>query len=144
VSDGSPGDGLRGIGEVERTSLVMTFEEAAAAHARWRTTFSEAIRNGGEGLEVEVIRLDNLCPLGRWLNGDGERAVGNVVGHRMLANVHAEFHTEAARVLALAQRGRVHEAQRAMDADQPYGTWSTTLVAALSQYASALGDAVAG
>ncbi len=141
---GTPDDLERGPKEAVRSSHVRTFEEAVVAHATWRTTFSEVIRDGGEGLDVEVVRLDNLCPLGQWLNGRGEEAVGHPVAHRMLCSVHAEFHTEAARVLSLAQRGRTKEALHAMEADQPYGSWSTTLVAALNQYASSFGDSAAG
>ncbi len=144
ASEGTPDDLEHGQNEDVRRSHVRTFEEAVVAHATWRTAFSAVIRNGGEGLDVEVVRLDNLCPLGQWLNGRGGEAVGNPVAHRMLCSVHAEFHTEAARVLSLAQRGRIKEALHAMEADQPYGTWSTTLVAALGQYANSLRDLAAG
>lgn len=144
ANEGSSKDGLRGLDQAERNSLVSTFEEAVVAHANWRTNFAEVIRNGGAELDSEVVRRDNICPLGRWLNGSGEQAVGNTTAHRMLCTVHAEFHAEAARVLLLAQRGRIKEAQHAMQGDQAYGTWSTILVAALSQYASSFGDSAAG
>lgn len=144
ASAGGPDDGSERPEGADQSRLVSTFEEAVVAHATWRTNFVDEIRADGIGLDAEVIRLDNVCPLGQWLNGRGEQAVGNSVAHKMLCNVHAEFHSEAARVLLLAQHGRVKEALHAMEADQPYGTWSATLVAALSHYASSFGDAAAG
>ena len=144
ASAGSPDDGRKRPDEAVRSTLVSTFEGAVVAHAVWRAGFVDVIRGGGVGLDAEVIRRDNVCPLGLWLNGDAEQAVGHPVAHRMLCNVHAEFHAEAARVLLLAQRGRVKEALRAMEADQAYGTWSITLVDALSQYASSFGASAAG
>lgn len=144
TSAGGPEDGARRPGEGVRSTFVSTFEEAVVSHAIWRANFVDLVRNGGGGLDVEVVGRENVCPLGRWLTGEGQEAVGNPVAHRMLCNVHAEFHTEAARVLSLAQSGRIKEALHVMESDQPYGTWSTTLVAALSQYANSFGDAAAG
>jgi len=114
---------------------VNAFEQAVTAHEEWRGAFERAVRNGGGGLRVEVVRMDNLCPLHAWLDGEGEQAVSNLTASGMLREVHAEFHLAAAKVLSLALEGRVPEAVAAMCQDAQYGQWSGILGPALRRYA---------
>ena len=114
---------------------LNTFEQAVRAHEKWRNSFERTVRNGGRGLQVEVVRQDSLCPLHAWLDGVGKQAVPNLTASGMLREVHAEFHVAASKVLSLALEGRVPEALAAMCQDAQYGRWSAILGPALKRYA---------
>jgi len=125
---------------VARLSLVNPFEQAVVEHEAWVATFVRAVRDGGGELTVELVRQDNQCPLGVWLYGAGWHAVTNQTASHMLRDIHAEFHTAAAKVLSLALMGRSREAAAAMGEDTLYAQWSALLVDALSGYANATGS----
>lgn len=113
------------------------FDTAVAEHLAWKIMFEETVHKGGAGLEVGAVEVDNRCTLGRWLHYQAPKSVSNPIALRMLLEVHAEFHRSAASVLALAHAGRVRDAVSGMSSGHIYGTWSSTLVTALQDYADA-------
>ncbi len=115
------------------------FEQAVIAHQDWKRAFERSLHDGGGDLRVDIIRLEDRCLLGRWLHGEGSKAVANPTAAGMLREIHAEFHAAAADALALAQAGRVRDAIHALAEDAPYGQWSATLLRALKNYAQAEG-----
>ena len=112
---------------------LNAFEQAVRAHEKWTKSFERAVRNGGGDMQVEVVRMDSLCPLDAWL--DGVDRVSDLTASGMLREVHAEFHLAASNVLSLALEGRVPEAVAAMCQDAQYGRWSGILGPALRRYA---------
>ena len=123
---------------------MNAFEQAVAAHEEWKRTFERAVRNGGGDFQVEAVRVDDRCPLGIWLHGDARQEVANPTASGMLRDIHAEFHTAAADVLALALDDRVREAVHGMGGGTQYGQWSAMLLHALNRYAEEAGAALPG
>lgn len=123
-----------GRSSVDLAALQISFNRAIATHQEWRVIFEDALRRGGDDFRVEAIRADDRCELGRCLHSHGEELINDASALAFLREIHGEFHHEAARVLALAQLGRVREAMVAVRINSQYARWSDMLVAGLSGY----------
>ena len=44
-----------------------------AAHGLWKYRLHEAITSGHSSFDPAVVELDNRCPFGQWLYGDGQQ-----------------------------------------------------------------------
>ena len=109
-------------------------QDAVRAHERWTTQLDEAIRSGGADFQVDTVRMDDQCQLGRWLYGSGKEELDDPVAWELIRDIHARFHIEAADVLLLARSGHRGDAAEAMDLETPFGEWSATLLAALRDF----------
>lgn len=88
-------------------------------------------------LQPEVVCLDHLCPLGRWLHGPGRQALGPSPAFDMLVARHQYFHAQAAAVVAYHQSGEPGKAQYTLDGT--YRRSSTQVVLLLNEFKRQLG-----
>ena len=116
---------------------MSTFAEqvqaAVVAHARWKGHLHQAIDTGSSDFRAEVVKQDNQCDFGKWLYGAGETSFPAAANYEEIRTLHAEFHREAAAVLALALAGRGKEAQAAMEVGSGFGKVSAHLVTTLTR-----------
>ena len=110
--------------------------KAIGAHGMWKQRLRTAIDTSSSDITVAVARTDNTCAFGTWLYGlpAAERTAGSAAEVRKL---HAEFHTEAARVLQLALSGQKPEAERALGANSAFAAKSGELTAAMMRWRQA-------
>jgi len=128
-------DTSRGETYVARiASLRDALDPAIAAHETWEIQLERAIRSGSGEFQVDVVRRDDCCALGRWLHGEGQQTI-EASALALVRDLHAGFHLEAADVLQLAVSGRRSEAIAAMDVGTTFSQASAILVAALRQLA---------
>lgn len=116
-------------------TLADAVTGAISAHLSWKTHLSVAIGSGESGFRVDEVARDDLCPFGRWLMGDA--AVREAPPYPEVLALHARFHQEAARVLALALGDRGEEAAAAMARGSPFEEASSALLAALVAWRAA-------
>ncbi len=91
----------------------LDFKKAIDAHMQWKDRLRGAIEgSNGEQLDVATVAHDDRCMLGKWIHGPGDSEHGHLAQFSQLREHHAEFHVCAAGVLAEAQLGHTHEAQR--------------------------------
>lgn len=111
---------------------------AIAAHGRWKARLRQAIESGKSDSTVDSVRPDNLCEFGKWLNSCSsvEKATERWMKIREL---HAQFHKEAARILALAVAGRKSEAEAAIALGSQFSKTSADLTLALASWRDSLG-----
>ena len=111
---------------------------AIAAHGRWKARLRQVIEAGKSEWKADSVRPDNLCEFGKWLNScsSAEKATERWTKIRAL---HAEFHQEAARILALALAGRKSEAEAAIALGSHFSKTSADLTLALVQWRDSLG-----
>ncbi len=76
------------------------FDDAIAAHIKWKTRLNQYIDGTStEKLDRATICKDNLCVLGKWIYGDGEK-YKNAVYYGELQTKHANFHRCAGEIVA--------------------------------------------
>jgi len=116
-------------------TLADALTAAISAHLAWKTHLSIAIGSGESRFQVDEVARDDLCALGRWLMGDG--ALREAAPYAEVLALHARFHLEAARVLALALEDRGEEAAAAMERGSDFDEASSALMAALAAWRAA-------
>ena len=86
---------------------------AMQAHLNWHKRLRDVIHDeSDEVLDVNVVKADCNCALGKWIYSDGKAAYGHSPMYEDLRLKHARFHVEAGEVLYNAQRGERIKAQR--------------------------------
>jgi methyl-accepting chemotaxis protein len=92
-------------------ALGIDLDHAIEAHAQWKTTLRQAITSH-ESLDVDKIRCDDCCMLGKWLHGAGGRQHGSRNSFTALLSRHQEFHRSAGDVAAAINRGDCAKAEQ--------------------------------
>jgi hypothetical protein len=111
--------------------------KAIWVHGTWRQKLRQAIDIGHSHLVVEQVAADRECEFGAWLHGlpaderDSEH-------WRLVHDLHAQFHVEAARVLALALNGKHAEAETAFHRGSEFRRRAAALTEALAHWKHAL------
>lgn len=83
----------------------MNFDEAVAAHIKWKIRLAQFIDGtGGEKLVSSAICKDNLCDLGKWIYGDGAK-YKSLAHYQDLVKKHANFHVCAGEVVKKVESG---------------------------------------
>jgi hypothetical protein len=83
---------------------VLTLDKALDAHRQWKATLQAAAANR-ETLDVEIIKRDDCCDLGKWLASDGRRLYGGRPEFINLVGKHTEFHCIAGVVASFINDG---------------------------------------
>lgn len=69
------------------------FDSAIKAHIDWKMKLTKYLENPNGSLEHSKVCLDNACPLGKWIYGDGALYRNNhIITFDALKKSHAEFH----------------------------------------------------
>lgn len=90
----------------------LDVDRAVAAHLGWAGRLKTVLQGGGkEAPDPATAGRDDLCGLGKWIHGPGERCCGNMADFPVLKSRHAEFHRMVAEIL------RKHQAGQRSDAD---------------------------
>jgi hypothetical protein len=119
---------VRGVAEV----VPMDFTEAITAHTRWRIRLFRCIRGQAELPDAPEVARDDVCELGRWLEGAGKEYV-SLAEFRETRSAHATFHLRAAEVVSAAEGGEKDQAEAMLRAGTPYGVASEALILALTK-----------
>lgn len=83
----------------------MNFDEAIAAHIKWKVRLSQFIDGtSAEKLQSASVCKDNLCDLGKWIYGDGVK-YKPLPHYQDLVKKHANFHICAGEVVRKVEGG---------------------------------------
>ena len=80
---------------------VNEIKNAIAAHAMWKIRLQDAIASGASDVDHARASDCHACEFGRWFATVSPLERNSPHG-RTVAEMHAKFHAEAARVLSLA------------------------------------------
>jgi hypothetical protein len=111
---------------------------AIAAHAQWKTRLRQAIESGKSEWTPDSVRPDNRCDFGKWLHSVSPKETVTERWKKIKA-LHAEFHKEAARILALAVASRKAEAEAAIALGSQFSKTSADLTLALVDWRESIG-----
>lgn len=78
----------------------LSLNDIIKSHMDWKVRLNDYLDgNSSENLEAANIRPDNLCVLGKWVYGDGQKKYGNSPEWNKLRETHAHFHQCAAGII---------------------------------------------
>ena len=79
----------------------LDFIHAIEWHMKWRTDLEQCLKGGEMPMpDIDVVSRDDMCQLGKWLNGEGKRIYGVREEFIDLIRDHAHFHLCAGDLLA--------------------------------------------
>lgn len=89
----------------------MNFDEAIAAHAKWKVRLRVFLEDPGkDSLKPDEVERDDQCDLGKWIYGEGSKNAGDAA-FATLEEAHRQFHVLAGDVIRKAVAGRRLEAE---------------------------------
>ena len=78
----------------------LNLKQVLDAHLAWNDRLTKYLDGTSEeNLDVHQIAPDNLCILGKWIYGPGEKQFDQLIEFRDLRDTHKEFHLTAGQVL---------------------------------------------
>jgi len=87
---------------------ISSIDAAILAHKAWVVRFQTAIQGTSrESFDLGSARNDGICTLGRWLNSPESQQVLDPEQHRIICELHRNFHEVAG---DLAERINRHDA----------------------------------
>jgi methyl-accepting chemotaxis protein len=92
------------------------FEAMINVHRDWKNRLLDFLRRKGEPLVAAEVSKDNVCALGEWLHGPGQR-FAQYEEYAELVKDHAEFHKHAGKVISEFEKGHMQVAQSLLDHD---------------------------
>lgn len=116
----------------------MNFDEAIAAHTKWKVRLRTFIDGTGEKLESAKVAVDNQCDLGKWIYGEGAK-YKSLDSYAKLRESHARFHKCAAQVVEQASSGKKQQAEAMIGAGGEFSRLSQETVGAIMQMRKAAG-----
>ena len=102
-------------------------KKAVGAHGQWKARLQSAIETGKSDFTVESVTVDNNCEFGKWLYGDPKLKAETPAPFDKVRQLHADFHREVAKILALALKGNKAEALKAMGHNTNFARMSSSL-----------------
>ncbi len=88
----------------------QVFSKALDAHVQWKMKLRICTTDHGKCPDPAVTEKDNVCALGKWIYGEGQRFAADDE-FQQLRQHHASFHRCAARIVRTAQQGKKGEAE---------------------------------
>lgn len=52
----------------------MDFDQAVVAHGAWKKKLANYLAKRDQSLNADEAALDNKCPLGQWIYGEGSKS----------------------------------------------------------------------
>jgi hypothetical protein len=93
----------------------LDFKDAISAHQKWKVRLQACIDGTSrEQLDPAVVRRDDQCVLGKWINGPGAKEFGGMSVFPRLKTEHAQFHLIAGQVLSAAYGGQKAAAEETL------------------------------
>jgi len=83
----------------------MNFDDAIAAHIKWKIQLSQYIDGvGSERLSSTTVCKDDSCELGKWIYGEGSK-FRELPSFQRLVIAHENFHAKAASIVKTIEDG---------------------------------------
>ena len=118
----------------------LDFAKAAEAHHQWRVKLRNAIVRKLK-VDVETLRRDDCCTLGRWLHGPGGQRWSSIPVFTDLLRTHCDFHSEAGKIGELINQRHLSEAEAMMGLSRPFHDVGQKVIANLASLRQAIDGA---
>lgn len=102
---------------VADSALGLDFEAMIKGHRGWKQRLMNDLNQRGEAIDPAVACVDNACPLGKWIHGEGKTRFGMLPEHESLRVQHARFHVSAGTIAQHIRGGRAAEAEQLLTSE---------------------------
>lgn len=109
----------------------MNFDEAINAHVAWKMKLSVYLRHPNGSIKSTDAGADNICELGRWINGEGAIKYSETAEFIALKHEHTNFHKCAGSVIEKADNGSATSQDIALGSGSEFSQTSSKTVAAI-------------
>jgi hypothetical protein len=100
-------------------------DSAITAHVQWKIKLLTAI-NGGEVPVKATACVDNSCPLGKWIYGDGQKYKNDPEFKELVEN-HKKFHVRVGKIIDLVVAKKITEAKAEINGGEFHKLSSATV-----------------
>lgn len=136
------------INFLETLSLKLTptkkqfdFDSALKTHVDWKMKLTKYLENPNGSLEESKVCVDNACPLGQWIYGEGSRYRNNhLITFDALKKSHTEFHKCAGDIIRYINNDNRTMANQLLSAQGKYSVISETTIELLKKLKSEIQD----
>jgi len=108
----------------------MDFDEAIRAHSSWKLKLSNYLRTPDKSIDIATLEVDNKCPLGCWVHGEGTKYASSPEFVTLKAE-HAKFHKAAAAVARKAESGKAVSEETALGGKSDFSQASQAVISAI-------------
>lgn len=115
-----------------KTNVYVTLDSALQAHQQWKARLQDAVLSG-EALDVDLIRRDDCCDLGKWLYTEGRAVYGHTPEFVKLMGMHDDFHLVTSVVARIINGKDYEQAQAMLGGSSQFASASTAVALAIHQ-----------
>jgi len=108
----------------------MDFNQAIAAHSAWKQKLASYLKTKDGSLKAGEIGVDNECPLGKWIYGEGSK-FSSLPEFSTLRSEHARLHKAAAEGVCRADGGKSVIEEIAIGSKSEFASASQAVVSAI-------------
>jgi hypothetical protein len=119
----------------------MDFDQAIAAHTKWRAKLRAYLAEPDGSLLAPEIALDNTCELGIWISGKGAK-YSDLPEFHSLRSQHARFHKAVAEIVRKVDSGQRYTEEVALGARSEFSSASADVVSAIMSFKAAVAKQV--
>ena len=113
-------------------SLKEEIKKAVGDHGTWKKMLRNAVNTGKIDVEIPVIKADNECSFGKWLNGSTLSEKQKKSSHyQKVRELHAAFHEKAAKTAELAITDQKARAMKMLEVNGEFTTASAALTTSM-------------
>jgi len=113
-------------------------EKAIEAHGAWKKKLRDAIDTGTSESTPEKVSQDNNCSFGKWLHERIDPEAKNDPHYPSAVELHAKFHKEAGKILALALDGKKDDATKGIAIGSDFYTATNELTKHMKDWRDSL------
>lgn len=120
-----------------KTNVAVTLDSALYAHQQWKVKLREAVQSG-EQLDIETIRRDDCCDLGKWLHSEGRTHFGHSPEFVKLLATHYDFHLITSVVARIINSKDYDQAKAMLEGSSQFASASADVAMAIMRLKAAI------
>ena len=109
----------------------MDLDQAVQAHSQWKKKLADYLAKRDGSLIPAELSMDNKCPLGQWIYGEGAAKFSQLPEFPTLKREHTRFHKAVGDVVRNADSGKSITEEIALGSKSEFGAASSAVVTAI-------------
>lgn len=109
----------------------ITLDRALASHSEWKRRLQKAVETS-ELLDVETIKRDDCCDLGKWVYSSGRTHYGHFPEFQTLLEKHKEFHAITGIVAGIVNDNHAETAKSMLGGSSQFSYASMEVIVAIN------------
>jgi predicted esterase len=111
----------------------VNWDDAVKTHTAWKMKLLTYIRDPSKKLDPAAVGVDNRCPLGMWLHGEGKQKLAAMPEFETLIAEHARFHQAVGSVVEQVNAGETVPDQTVLGWESEFAASSRSVVTTITK-----------